>query len=154
MGRNEIWQTFDLRLSLDYKRQLWFRWFAQNLAFTYQNTIDMGSYFTHSKKFVTKRAPITTSMDGLKNQLGSMIGEQSAAPLIIEFHKFFKTLPFKDQRWFNKCFARKKSSQHPDLYRRMRLAWLTRRETIHPSIKRSDKMSPFSTFCACKGSLG
>ena len=51
MGQNEIWQIFGLRLSLDYKRQLWFRWFAQNLAFTYQNTIDMGSYFTHSKKF-------------------------------------------------------------------------------------------------------
>ena len=84
-------------------------------------------------------------MDGLKDQLGSMIGEQSAAPLIIEFHKFFKTLPFKDQRWFNKCFARKKSSQYPDLYRTMRLAWLTRRETIHPSIKRSDKMSALQT---------
>ena len=92
-----------------------------------------------------KRAPITMSMDGLKNQLGSMIGEQSAAPLIIEFHKFFKTLPFKNQKWFNKCFARKKSSQHPDLYRTMRLAWLTRRETIHPSIKRSDKMSALQT---------
>ena len=92
-----------------------------------------------------KRAPITTSMDGLKNQLGSMIGEQSAAPLIIEFHKFFKTLPFKDQRWFNKCFARKKTSQYPNLYRMMRLAWLTRRETIHPSIKRSDKMSALQT---------
>ena len=92
---------------------------------------------------------------------GEDVESQPAIKKALKYHKVLTKRPnpgYLFDRFYDAWLEASSSEALGDYLKSqvetMRLAWLTRRETIHPSIKRSDKMSPFSTFCACKGSLG